>query len=250
MAKNKSNSGSKQQNNQQKAQDKEVKNTEKKNTEEKNTEEKNTEEKNTEEKNTEEKNTVGTKKPAYQPQEAPKMTFYTIMGLISALVSVGAAFCSAIVSAMPIHYILETFLGESLGEFGVSAFESALKEQEATASVASTTITLTYVLAGLVVAAAILSIYTAIISINPDKKPNIIISIASFALLLGASVILPFLHSKGMSTISAMNPEGIQIYNVYFYLLIAVPAATVCALVNIFGALSGSNRYAKDGKAF
>ena len=189
-------------------------------------------------------------KPQYTPQEAPKMTFYTIMALFTALVSVAAAFFGAVVSSMPIHYILEAFLGQSLGDIGVRMFESALREQEATASVASTTITLCYVMTGLVVVAAILSIYTAIVSINPDKKPNILISIASFALLLAAACILPFFYSKGMSTISSMDPGGIEYYNMYIYLLIAVPAAAVCALVNIFGHLSGSNRYAKDGKAF
>ena len=186
----------------------------------------------------------------YKPQEAPKMTFYTLMALISALASVGAAFLGAVVASMPIHYILEAFLGQSLGDMGVRMFESALREQEATAGTASAAITLTYVLTGLVVVAAILAIYTAILSINPEKKPNILISIASFALLLAAALILPFLHSKGMSTISSMEPEGIQYYNVYIYLLITVPAACVCALVNIFGHLSGSNRYTKDGKAF
>ena len=189
-------------------------------------------------------------KPVYKPPETPKMTFYTIMALISALVSVGAAFCSAIVSSMPIHYILETFLGNSLGDMGVRVFESALRSQEETSAVASTTITLAYVIVGLVVVAAILSIYTAIVSINPEKKPNIIISLASFALLLAAGVVLPFFYSKGMSTISAMNPAGIECYNVFFYQLIAVPAAGVCALINIFGHLSGSNNYSKNGKAF
>ena len=193
---------------------------------------------------------TGVVKPEYKPPEQPKMTFYTIMALISALVSVGAAFCCAIVSSMPVHYILEAFLGNSLGDMGVRVFESALRSQEETSAVASTTITLAYVLVGLVVVAAILSIYTAIVSINPEKKPNIIISLASFALLLAAGVILPFYYSKGTSTISSMNPEGFECYNIFIYQLITVPAAAVCALINIFGHLSGSNRYTRDGKAF
>ena len=79
--------------------------------------------------NTEEKKAELAEKPTYQPKEAPKMTFYTVMGLISALVSVGAAFCSAIVASMPIHYILEMYLVGNLGDIGVRVFETALGEQ-------------------------------------------------------------------------------------------------------------------------
>ncbi len=211
----------------------------------------------TEEKKTEEKKTEEKERPAYEtyvPKPAPKMTFYTVMAMIAALVAVAAAYLGMSMMTKPVFYVLEAFAGVTIGELGTRWMPDIIAQESKSA------ITFQYMMiaAGiLLVICGILAIITGVRAIIPEKKPIVLLSIIAFAcalaagllLAIGVPMVMPAIRAE-VKSFANYDIKGFEYYNVYLFYVIAVIANLVCSAANVFGVTGGNSRYTRDGKAF
>ena len=203
------------------------------------------------------------KEIVYQAAPDPTMTFYTGFAILAALVSVAATAFATILTSDPVvnagysifkqHFDsvdemaggLDGFTAESVSQFAM---------QEGKAKIY---VVLVIVGVVLIYIATLVSLFCAIRSINPDKKPLILVGVLGFACSLGALLAFVIGHFQVLEEIKAamkvMYPEAVaetNFYPIYHGNLIAAAANVLFSGINVFGILYGYNRFVRDGKAF
>lgn len=196
------------------------------------------------------------KEIVYQAAPDPTMTFYTGFAILAALVSVAATAFSMMLLSDPVIHPGNTIYGKVLNAYSMVALEFNMESDGSSKPY----IIMATVAMVLITISALISLFVAIRSINPNKKPLMLIGIASFAFALAGLLILIFGHFNITAAIrnimGAINPgmEDLKeqgVFDVVYYgNLIAAAANVLFSGINVFGILYGYNRFVRDGKAF
>ncbi len=205
--------------------------------------------------------TAGTEKVIeYHEDPNPTMTPYTAIALLAAVISVAAAAFAMLLLSDPVVHAANALFGALYEEgytreFALEMIDINMKEDGS-----ANTYKLMVILAmAVVVLTALTSIYLAIRSINPEKKPQILVGIVAFALSLGAVLLYIFAHANIMGVLKELmetiNPgvdiSGYGVFDwIYYGNLIAAGTNALFMGINIFGLLSGNNRFTQNGRAF
>ena len=196
------------------------------------------------------------KEIVYEAAPDPTMTFYTGFAILTALVSVAATAFAMMLLSDPVVHAGNTVFGKILNAYGMVALEFNM---ESDGSSRPYIIIVTIAMA-LILVSALISLFIAIRSINPQKKPLMLVGILSFAFALAGFMLLIFGHFTGTGAIRKMmeiinpdatNLDGQGVFDVVYYgNLIAAAANVLFTGINVFGILYGYNRFKRDGKAF
>ena len=228
----------------------------KKKTEEINEETKEAKEKVKEEAKTEEKKEI-----VYQAAPDPTMTFYTAFAILAALVSVAATAFSTIFAVDPATRAANTVIGKFEVLSDPVSMQWFVDDMMADKNAKIFRI-LVIIAAVCVLITALVSLYVAIRSINPEKKPLMLLGLVSFAFALAAILLFVFAHHFITLALDDARAAYETIYKdidfsntgifdvIYYGNLIASGANVLFAGVNVFAILYGYNRFMRDGRAF
>ncbi len=201
------------------------------------------------------------KEIVYNPDPDPEMTIYTAFAILAALVSVAlTAFATILAVDTGGHASNTKFGNYTLLDNPISMewFAENLMDNPD----ARTYRVLVIVATVIIFIATFGALFVAIRSINPKKKPLVLVGVAIFALALAVVLLLIFGYHFANLALEDAKSAYIQmdpatdfsttgVFDVIYYGTgIAALANLLFAGMNVFGILYGNNRFTRDGKAF
>lgn len=182
----------------------------------------------------------------YEPQQSPKMTAYTVIAMLTSLVSSGVMVLAMVVLGRPIYYAIETYFGDNISGEWHGIMTQIVESYSDTRKFNAFII----IAAAALAVAAILSLIAVSRTLKPENKPVVTLSVIS--LVLGAVALVSYFIAsdsifKELDLLEFESAPKFTLYKVYMVVLIVNEAMQ---LVNIFGVLSGKSKWKKDGKTY
>lgn len=177
-----------------------------------------------------------------EPEELQiKMNFYSAMAMIATLVSAGAFAVAMIISGNPNFYVMKSKYGDS---DVANVLVDKMDEMELGGHF-GLFCTIAMVLLLVVAVCALAGTLTAM---NPNKKPNFVMSIIMVLLSVGSFVLYFVAKNELKATFEQFKyvtgEKIFGLYDTYFVLLIANIALLV---INVLGNMYGGKKYKKTG---
>ncbi len=186
------------------------------------------------------------KQYTYEPQEAPKLTFYTTFSMLSVLVAAISTAMAMCMLAKPVGYIMDAYYGGYEDTLYINMFKNDIFSKATQENMAK----MFAVIAVLVVVATVLSIIDVVKVSNPKNKPLLLVSIVAFcvsAVALGL-YIYEAVFINGQFEIYYVEYD--PMFNIYKWLMIALICNAVFMLLNVIGNAIGFSKWKKTRQAY
>ncbi len=193
-----------------------------------------------------EKKQTEKKQYTYEPQEAPKLTVYTLCSMLAVLVGAVATAMSMIMLAKPVEYVVYAYYGGYQEELFINMFKNEALSTNTQADITK----MFTVIAVIVVVATVLALIDVVKVLSPKNKPALFLSVLSFiasAVALGL-YIYESIRIDGKFDVYPVEYE--PLFNIYKWLMVGLIVNVVFMLANVIGNATGYSKWKKTRKAY
>lgn len=193
-----------------------------------------------------EKKQTEKKQYTYEPQEAPKLTVYTVCSMLAVLGGAVATAMSMIMLAKPVEYVVYSYYGGYEEALFINMFKNEALSTNTQADITK----IFTVIAIIVVVATILVLIDVVKVLSPKNKPALFLSILAFiasAVSLGL-YIYESIRIDGKFDVYPVEYE--PLFNIYKWLMVGLIVNAVLMLANVIGNAIGYSKWKKTRKAY